>query len=241
MLGRAFIPVVKGGIRVWRGGDAIGDTLDPKLRLGLGAFDFGSCTLDEGTNGGARVVAVFDETPPGVVIKNEEAALIEHLPAHDCIMQDIDSDVGCVDVDEIEATTLLPEGDKSIVASGLHDSQLGDLGAFGDVGVEAMLQSGELIAIGGMIWTNFCLMFHAAFKGINDSHDGVGMAHEIVQNPGSRATLETANLEDTKLAAAEVSGTLLPFGADQFEPVLLEVEAGSVVIGRHVEWMCDVG
>lgn len=157
-------------------------------------------------------------------------------------MQDIDSDVGCVDVDEIEATTLLPQGYQCIVASSLHDGQLGDLGAFGDVGVETMLQSGELIAIDGMIWAiGVMLVLHTTLEGVNGSHDGIGMAHEIVKDPGSGTALETTDLKDAKLATSEVSGALLPFGADQFEPVLLEIESNSVVVGGHGEWMCGVG
>lgn len=156
-------------------------------------------------------------------------------------MQDVDGDVGCIDVDEIESTATLPQGDQSVLASGLDDAQLGDLGAFGDVGVESLLQGGELVAIGRLVLALVALVLHAAFKGVDGGHEGVGMAHEVVKDPGGGTAFETANLEDAKLAIAEMCGPFLPFVSDQLEPVLLEGEPAAVVVGCHFDWMCGVG
>ena len=236
-LRQAFVPVVEGRIGVGGGSDAVGNPLDPELGLCLGAFDFRSRTLDEGADGDARVVAILDEAPPGVIVENEGAALIQHVPTHDCIMQDVDGGVGCIDVDEVESTAVLPEVEQSLVAAGLDDAQLGDLLAFGDVAVEAVLQGGELVAIdrwiGGVMVV--LLMLHAALESVDGSHEGVRMSHEIVQDPSGGATFERANFENAELAMAQMCGPSLPIGANQVEPasLSLEGEATSIIFGLH--------
>lgn len=234
---QAFVPVVEGRIGVGGGSDAIGNPLDPELGLRLGAFDFRSRTLDEGADGDARVVAILDEASPGVIVENEGAALIQHVPTHDCIMQDVDGGVGCIDVDEVEPTAVLPELEQSLVAAGLDDAQLGDLLAFGDVAVEAVFQGGELVAIdrwiGGVMvdW----LMLHAALESVDGSHEGVRMSHEVVQDPSGGATFERANFEDAERAMAQMCRASLPIGANQVEPASLglEGEATSIISGLH--------
>ena len=128
------------------------------------------------------------------------------MPAQYRVGKDVDCGVRAVYIDEVKGSASLREAEKSVVAGGFQEKEFIGVEAECDIGFEPALQRIERVVLRGKDGGGMRAMFHAAFKGVDYSKRGIGMVHEIIEDPGCGAAFESADLKDLQRLRAEMEG-----------------------------------
>ena len=201
---------------------------NPELRLRLPGLHLRRRTLQKRDDGEARIVAILVVAFPRIVIKHHRTPHIQHPPAQHGILQYVQRDMRSIDVDDIKPRPLFPQCHQRILARRFHHAQFLDMLALGNISPEAAFERGQPVVVSCRV----ALVLHAAGEGVDGRHAGVGMGHEIVQDPGRRGAFERPDFQNPKSLAAKWGREGLPIGADQLEPGVLEGEAAAIEIAR---------
>ena len=122
---------------------------------------------------------------------------IQHLPAYDGIVHDIDGNVRSVNIYEIKLGVSPFQLHKCVVTCRFHYLEHACLLAFDNIGTETVFQRHEIVLAGVVTF-----MLDATFECVDNCLRRLWVAYEFVQYRSRRRPFEAANLQDLELFTA---------------------------------------